>query len=866
VIELRNVTKVYKNKKGLETKALNGIDLILDDKGLTFITGKSGSGKSTLLNVLGGLDSYTSGEIIIRGKSTKDFKEKDWDAYRNTYMGFVFQEYNLLDGYNVADNIKLALELQGDKVQNEKIEQILSKVDLKGLEKRKPNELSGGQKQRVAIARALIKNPDILLCDEPTGNLDSETSKQIFDLLKSISKDKLVVIVSHDLEAANKYGDRIVSIADGKIVSDTREVKKEESNEKLNLRSAKLPMNFSLKVGITSLLCKKVKTIFSIILVVLCLICFGIVVSVQELDVNKEYIKLFEENGSTEIIIKKYEENLDYIKVEMELIKNPFGEYDESIFPNTVSIDEEFLNEVSENTGMKWYLKYQISKDGEDLVWSYSTDRSDNSLLYYYFGRYYFGNSIYLIKYDNALIGDYKIIGSIPVNDDEIVISSAVADLIINFGIKAKKQKDSSEIVEYKPSSYEQMINDDIYINFGDMYYVKIVGIVDYSEYLEKYSDLKKIKYSTYYDSDDEDLLNNCNDLSDELLSDSSFLKRVYVSEAFIESIQNETNNVSRTSYEAYYGNKLYTIDDLGFLDGDITIYSKDTISKEINLSDNQIVINAQALNSITNGDYENKLAEYMLSGGTKEDFLKQYLSSNSIIGEKVKVAVGDNKIYSDVDNFKEYEIVGVILDNKDYAAIYYNKNIVGKLIEETIKVTELFTTVETAEELEKILEYYPINDSDVLSSSSFDGEILSCLIVLEILSYFGKWGSILFSVFAIVLLTSLICSSIKFRKKEIGILRAIGCKSLDIIAIFVYESLALVLTCLLISFLIIPNIIGSFNNMIAEYVQIELMSFGIKQVMLVSLVVVVITLLASIIPVIKLAKQKPIDTILNRS
>ena len=218
MIRLKNVSKEYKSKKGQVTKALTNININFDNKGLVFIIGKSGSGKSTLLNILGGLDSKTSGKIYIDNKDIDSFKEKDFDSYRNTYIGFIFQDFNLLEEYNVFDNVMLAAKLLRKKVDKEAILNLLARLDLKGLEYRNINELSGGQKQRVGIARALIKNPKIILADEPTGNLDSNSSKEIFKLLKEISKEKLVIVVSHDLENANTYADKILELQDGIII------------------------------------------------------------------------------------------------------------------------------------------------------------------------------------------------------------------------------------------------------------------------------------------------------------------------------------------------------------------------------------------------------------------------------------------------------------------------------------------------------------------------------------------------------------------------------------------------------------------------------------------------------------------------
>ena len=220
MLETRNLYKKYKPKKGVPVTAIDNVSLKFPDKGMIFLLGKSGSGKSTLLNLLGGLDRYDSGEIIIKGVSSKDFDQQHFDSYRNTYVGFIFQEYNVLDEFTVGANIALAIELQGRKAENDEINRILAEVDLEGYGGRRPNELSGGQKQRVAIARALVKNPDIIMADEPTGALDSNTGRQIFDTLKKLSENKLVIVVSHDREFAEQYADRIIELADGHVVED----------------------------------------------------------------------------------------------------------------------------------------------------------------------------------------------------------------------------------------------------------------------------------------------------------------------------------------------------------------------------------------------------------------------------------------------------------------------------------------------------------------------------------------------------------------------------------------------------------------------------------------------------------------------
>ncbi|MCR5091218.1 MAG: ABC transporter ATP-binding protein/permease [Bacilli bacterium] len=219
-LEVRNLVKTYNIKNQEPVKALDDVSLLFPETGLVFILGKSGSGKSTLLNVMGGLDSLDSGEIIINDRSSKSFSGSEMDSYRNTYLGFIFQEYNILNDFNIHDNVALAIELQNRKADEATINAILEEVDLKGFAKRKPNEMSGGQKQRVAIARALVKDPKIIFADEPTGALDSNTGKAVFETLRKLSKTRLVVCVSHDRDFAEHFGDRVIEMKDGKVISD----------------------------------------------------------------------------------------------------------------------------------------------------------------------------------------------------------------------------------------------------------------------------------------------------------------------------------------------------------------------------------------------------------------------------------------------------------------------------------------------------------------------------------------------------------------------------------------------------------------------------------------------------------------------
>lgn len=223
MLQLKDITKTYQHEGGASTAALRGISLSFRPSEFVAILGPSGSGKTTLLNVIGGLDHYDSGDLIISGQSTKNFKETDWDAYRNNSVGFVFQSYNLISHLSILANVELGMTLSGVSMdeKRKKAVQALKDVGLGDQIGKNPNHLSGGQMQRVSIARALADDPDILLCDEPTGALDSKTSVQIMDLIKEISQKRLVIMVTHNAELAQEYATRIIHFKDGEVTSDS---------------------------------------------------------------------------------------------------------------------------------------------------------------------------------------------------------------------------------------------------------------------------------------------------------------------------------------------------------------------------------------------------------------------------------------------------------------------------------------------------------------------------------------------------------------------------------------------------------------------------------------------------------------------
>lgn len=323
MIRINQVSKTYKTGQNVAIKALNHVSVDLPNTGLIFIVGKSGSGKSTLLNILAGLDKPDSGDIIIEGHSSRAFNQADFDSYRNTVVGFVFQEYNLIDTFNVLENIRLSLSLQGKTATIDAVGDCLKEVDLEGYEQRQINELSGGQKQRVAIARAIIKHPKILIADEPTGALDSDTGKMIFETLKKLSTNRLVLVVSHDLLSAKTYADRIIELKDGMVIKDTEKLKGNKSWQKTSsevkdnpdpdfkLIKSKLPLLASFRIGISTFKYKRFRLILSILLASIAFMLFASVDALASYQKVEALTRSLLATQNKTIALEQYERNFD---------------------------------------------------------------------------------------------------------------------------------------------------------------------------------------------------------------------------------------------------------------------------------------------------------------------------------------------------------------------------------------------------------------------------------------------------------------------------------------------------------------------------------------------------------------------------
>lgn len=408
MLELNGIRKTYVTGT-TSVEALKGIDLKFRDSEFVSILGQSGCGKTTLLNIIGGLDKYTSGDLKINGRSTKDFKDRDWDAYRNNSIGFVFQSYNLIPHQTVLSNVELALTLFGvsKAERRQRATEALEKVGLKEQIHKKPNQMSGGQMQRVAIARALVNDPDILLADEPTGALDTQTSIQIMDLLKEISKDRLIIMVTHNPELATQYSTRIIRLLDGTITDDSNPYNGEDDNiatktdedsltdkKSGKTKKKKTSMSFftALSLSLNNLMTKKTRTILTAFAGSIGIIGIALILSISNGIQN--YIDRVQRDTLSSYPIQLQKESVDVSS----MIENMMGNKDKNvdhdkdkIYSNNIMTDmvNSMVAEVNSNNlkAFKSYLEnHKSDVDGyiSDIQYSYdvplyiySTDTSD---------------------------------------------------------------------------------------------------------------------------------------------------------------------------------------------------------------------------------------------------------------------------------------------------------------------------------------------------------------------------------------------------------------------------------------------------------------------------------------------------------
>lgn len=368
MLQLKGIYKSYKTGDFVQ-HALNSVDLDFRENEFVAILGQSGSGKTTLLNIIGGLDRYDSGDLIINGTSTRQFKGTDWDAYRNNSVGFIFQSYNLIGHINVLQNVEMGMTLSGISTskRREKALELLEKVGLKDHAKKKPSQLSGGQMQRVAIARALANDPDIILADEPTGALDSETSVQIMDLIREIARDKLVIMVTHNPELASAYADRIIELRDGRVISDTHPLAEDEPVV-TDYKLKKSAMNYltALRLSFNNILTKKGRTILTAFAASIGIIGIALVMSLSN-GFDKK-IDEFESSALAQYPVVIQQQAMDISVETMQQMQDQASGKSDDAYPTDQKVfpyDKKNSSITHQNTLTEAYVNYLNDMDSE---------------------------------------------------------------------------------------------------------------------------------------------------------------------------------------------------------------------------------------------------------------------------------------------------------------------------------------------------------------------------------------------------------------------------------------------------------------------------------------------------------------------
>ena len=496
MLELKNITKSYKLGNNVQ-HALKGIDLSFKKNQFVAILGPSGSGKTTLLNVIGGLDRYDSGDLIINNRSTKKFKEKNWDAYRNNCVGFIFQSYNLITHISVLKNVEMSTTLSGYSKKRRKNMAIeaLKKVGLGDHIYKKPNQLSGGQMQRVAIARALVNNPNIILADEPTGALDTKTSKQIMELIKEVASDKLVIMVTHNPDLAKEYANRIIEFKDGEIVSDTNKAKeKEEDSESINIKKTKMSYLNAIGLSFNNLRTKKGRTILTAFASSIGIIGISLILSLSngfqkqidqfERDTSDAMpVVISERKISTEQITnsistaseKKEYTDKEKITIKDDEDKSDYNNFTEEFYDYITKLESKYLSSVNLNFGTNINL---VQTDGEEYytIASLSGNKMESLMN--------MGVKTTSIPYknfesdeiSNVLTDYYDVVkGRLPEAKDELLVEISPDNVLDEKFAKALNVSGDINYDSILNTKFKLIFNDEYFTDYGNYYVPKVI-------------------------------------------------------------------------------------------------------------------------------------------------------------------------------------------------------------------------------------------------------------------------------------------------------------------------------------------------------------------------------------------------------
>lgn len=635
MLELKNIKKSYKTGEFVQ-HALKGVSLTFDRNEFVCILGASGSGKTTLLNIIGGLDRYDSGDLIINNMSTKKFNDNLWDTYRNNCVGFIFQSYNLIGHLSVLENVEMSLTLSGVKNKKEKALNALDRVGLKDHAYKKPNQLSGGQMQRVAIARAIVNDPEVILADEPTGALDTKTSKQIMELIKEISKEKLVIMVTHNPDLAKKYATRIIEVKDGEVISDS--LPKEKYKDKNNIEIKKTKMSFltALKLSFNNIRTKKGRTFLTAFASSIGIIGISIILSLSN-GFDKQ-VDIYQKNtlSNFPITISKSTMSMDEKQMEEMMGSMMPGKGDYPKDKVIYSFDINSYNMLHTNNITKEYIEY-IEKLDDSLISGISFTRATNL---------------------NLLVKNGEDVKSVSSNE-------------LNMGVIPKeldKEDFMMEAFDLLDGEYPKNITDIVLVvdskNRVDTKILKALGLsdkekIDFKEVLGK--EIKLVFNNQYYTKYMNMFIPNTN------------LDDVYYNK---ENLTLKVVGIVRNKEDNYLGQIATSMNSLG------------------NITDTSSMMSSNNIGSIL---YKNDLVEKVISVNSNSDIvLSQSKSDNSVFtGEKLDSDSKENMLLylGSKDEPFMINIYPKDFESKDKIIEYLDKYNIDKNDEDKIVYNDLAST-----------------------------------------------------------------------------------------------------------------------------------------------------------------------------
>ncbi len=787
MLEAINLTKIYKSKGSVRTKALDNVSVCFPETGMVFLLGKSGSGKSTLLNVCGGLDAPTAGEIIVNGRSSKDFTQSDFDSYRNTLVGFIFQEYNVLNEFSVENNIALALQLQGKPKNKKAIKQLLQDVDLVGYERRKPNTLSGGQKQRIAIARALVKEPKIIMADEPTGALDSNTGVLVFDTLKKLSKDKLVIVVSHDRDFAEKYADRIIELKDGQIISDVTKKQTQPQNVSENIQ---IIGDETMSIKNNKLLTEK----------------------------DYEYIRSFLARSDSALIASNSQEIASYKKAnriseggekeyfevtdEEQIVKGECDPKKQKFIRSKLPIRHAFKIGSSGLKSKPWRLVFTIflCTIAFTMFGVISTMMLFNATDVLYKSLDDSGCKVVSVskqyKYEGS---DHP--GNVFMDDSDVqkVVNAFGEE---SFGVKSAVNDGSF----YKVNGEEtqEVSNEGAYYQYNSIYY---------AAYLPKnHAFLKnRIKVGSYPQTDAEVMISS--------YTASVLIKSGSDNATKPEDLIGKKLKQRFSTFENYSQEMTFTISGI-FDSGDDVLSTKYSKYKEAVKMPTAEAEQKQQQTELSNLYADVYDGYHLLAFFAKKDFNEMCL--------------GYGNFCENANKDKPYCVVFA-----PYTSSLNAKKIIS--FKWSSDSTRFMITNQRVARVEEI-------------SNDVSGMFLKYFIIV---------GTV-FAVFAMLLLSNYIVISISYKTKEIGILRAIGARGIDVLKIFYAESFIIACFSIFLSTIASIAICNYLNSMqtLSLLNGISLFVFGVPSFLIMSAIALLAALIATLLPVRSAAKKKPVEAI----